>query len=79
MGELLDNLRLFTEAGTVEFIRKHSDVSPAFSGMFNELIARIREDLNSGNCVHDWNRDYTAEMRSILKLYEDQLAVKPGK
>ena len=74
MSELLENLRSFISAGSVEFLANHPDVSPIFSKLFRERIDQLYSDVMNGTCVHDWNHDYTEEMRAVLKLYEEHVA-----
>ena len=72
-ANLMENLKMFIEAGVPLFLRNHPGICDGFCEMFDDLIEHIRNDYNRGEHVFDWNRDFSTDQRELLELYDRSL------
>lgn len=72
MSILLENLRMFTLAGTKVFLSNYPDVCSKFGKMYTELIEHVRDSYNKGEHIFDWERDFTKEQEEVLNTYDSK-------
>ena len=65
----LDAMRLFINAGVKEFINKYPEFCPEFTEMINGIVTFYRKSIKAGNCISDWNVDFTKEFSEIVEVF----------
>lgn len=69
-SELMENLNLFLNAGTKDFLDKYPELSPEFTQMFTEIIEGIRSDFENGRHIFDYEEDFKDRQKALLELYD---------
>lgn len=68
MDDLIENLKMFLEAGTLPFLEKYPAICPRFSGMLEGILKDIRQKYDHGECTFGWGKDYSREMAEVLNM-----------
>ena len=67
---MIETLRIFSEAGTADFIRKYADLCPKFTQLFTESIKQLQEMIEKNSVCNEWGEDYREEAEQVIALLD---------
>ena len=59
--QMLDALRIYKNAGLYRWINLENNSSNAFCKLIRSIIAKMRDDVKTGNTVSGWNVDFVSD------------------
>ena len=67
---MIETIRIFSEAGTADFIRKYPDLCPKFTQLFTESIKQLQEMIEKNSVCNEWGEDYREEAEQVFALLD---------
>ena len=68
-GEMMTALAIYKKAGLYQYI--NLEPYHPFSRIIERIISDMRDALNTGETISDWNRDFKQEYEDELREYEE--------
>ena len=69
--QMLDALAIYRNAGLYRWMHKDSNAQSPFCDMIHERIATMKNDVNNGKTISDWNVDFREEYKREIADYDN--------
>jgi len=69
--QMLDALAIYRNAGLYRWMHKDSNAQCPFCDMIHERIATMKNDVNNGKTISDWNVDFREEYEHEISDYDN--------
>ena len=66
---MIEAFHIFMKAGLFQWMNQTKFQDNVFVACIHDQLKKMEKEIDHGDCIHDWNHDFTKEFSEIMKEY----------